>query len=304
MQQHTGQHLLSAMFQERFGLPTVSFHLGAEMCSIDLRGPQPTDEILEGAERAANRIVFEDRAVTVRYETQAQLAALRVRKEVEREGILRAIEIEGTDLQPCGGTHVNRTGQIGAVLVRRCTKIRQDWRVEFVCGERARSRARHDFVLVQRAAENLGCASEELPSATARALQERDSNYKNGRLLSQRLAAAEATLAVESTPVDEGNGLRVVARLVEGVQPEFMGAFAAELAKKDGFVALLARPESGELFFSQHPGVGRDMAELLKRVLEKAGGKGGGTRDAARGKLADARKAGEAITRAVGLLKG
>jgi len=145
MQQHTGQHLLSAMFQERFGLPTVSFHLGSEMCTIDLRGPEPTEEILEGAERAANQIIFEDQPVTVRYGTADELSQLGVRKEVEREGILRAIEIEGADLQPCGGTHVKRTGQIGLVLVRRCTKVRQDWRVEFVCGRRAERAARGFF---------------------------------------------------------------------------------------------------------------------------------------------------------------
>ena len=137
MQQHTGQHLLSAMFQERFGRPTVSFHLGTEICTIDLRGPEPTDEILEGAERAANQVIFEDRAVTVRYGTAAELSKLGVRKEVDRKGILRAIEIESADLQPCGGTHVKRTGQIGMLLVRRCAKVRQDWRVEFVCGGRA-----------------------------------------------------------------------------------------------------------------------------------------------------------------------
>src|ERR1700732_433877 len=128
MQQHTGQHLLSAMFQERFGRPTISFHLGAEICTIDLRGPEPTDEILEGAEHAANLIIQEDRPINVRYGTAEDLAELGVRKEVEREGILRAIEIEGADLQPCGGTHVNRTAQIGLTLVRRCTKMRQDWR--------------------------------------------------------------------------------------------------------------------------------------------------------------------------------
>src|SRR5229473_3766616 len=152
MQQHTGQHLLSAMFQERFGLPTLSFHLGAEICTVDLRGPEPSEEILEGAERAANQIIFENRPVNVRYGTADQLSRLGVRKEVDREGILRAIEIEAADLQPCGGTHVKSTGQIGVVLVRRCAKVRQDWRVEFICGGRAESVARHDFQLLRQTA--------------------------------------------------------------------------------------------------------------------------------------------------------
>src|SRR6202162_2936677 len=174
MQQHTGQHLLSAMFQERFGRPTVSFHLGTEVCTIDLRGPEPSEEILEGAERAANQAIFEDRPVNVRYGTADQLSQLGVRKEVDREGILRAIEIESADLQPCGGTHVKSTGQIGIVLVRRCSKVRQDWRVEFVCGGRAERIARHDFQLLLQTAVELSCAPEEIVSAASRALAERD----------------------------------------------------------------------------------------------------------------------------------
>src|ERR1700730_8542466 len=181
MQQHTGQHLISAMFQERYGRPTVSFHLGSEVCTIDVRGPEPTEEILEGAERAANQVVFEDRAIAVRYGTAQQFAELGVRKEVERDGILRAIEIEGADLQPCGGTHLKRTAQIGMLLVRRCTKVRQDWRVEFACGRRAERIAREDFLLLRRAAERLNCAYDEVPDAAARAASERDAHFKDFR---------------------------------------------------------------------------------------------------------------------------
>src|SRR5215469_256473 len=137
MQQHTGQHLLSAVFQERFGLVTVSFHMGEALSTIDLRGPQPSPLVLEGAARAANAIIFEDREIGTRYGTAEQFAELGVRKQVDRQGILRAIEIAGIDLQPCGGTHLRRTGQLGLILIRGCSKIRQGWRVEFLCGGRA-----------------------------------------------------------------------------------------------------------------------------------------------------------------------
>jgi alanyl-tRNA synthetase len=295
MQQHTGQHLLSAMFLERFGRPTVSFHLGAELSTIDLRGPEPSEEILEGAQRAANRIVFENRAVTVRYGTAEDLARLGVRKEVEREGILRAIEIEGADLQPCGGTHVERTGQIGTLLVRRCTKMRQDWRVEFVCGARAERVARQDFLRLRAASEKLDCPPEDLAAAADRAVSDRDANFKRTRALLQRLAEIEAAQALREVAADSG-GARVVQRVFDLVEVEYLGFFAAEIAKAERAIAFLASSVSGDLIFAQHPTTAKDMGAIFKQVVAKIGGKGGGSRDFCRGRLSDPSKTEAALT--------
>jgi len=286
MQQHTGQHLLSAMFQERFGRPTVSFHLGAELSSIDLRGAEPTAEILEGAERAANRIIFEDRPINVRYGTQEQLAQMGVRKEVDRTGILRAIEIEGADLQPCGGTHVHRTAQIGTLLVRRCTKMRQDWRVEFACGARSERLARNDFRLLARAAATLGCAADDIASAAARIVAERDTNFREIRSLLQRLAELEATSALQSPSTGSGTPI-IVRAFDETTHADYPGFFSTQLAKAEGVVALVGLKGGGQVIFSQHPSVGKDMNALLKRTFEQFPGKGGGNRDFARGRLTD-----------------
>src|SRR6266852_2749333 len=302
MQQHTGQHLLSAMFQERFGRPTVSFHLGEGLCTIDVRGPEPTDEILEGAERAANQVIAEDRPVTVRYGTAEQFAELGVRKKVQRSGILRAIEIEGADLQPCGGTHVARTSQIGILVVRRCSKIRQDWRVEFACGRRVVRMARHDFQPLRRASEQLGCAPEDLPAAVQRAVSERDAHFKSVRALSERLAEADAAFALRSVDPD-AHGVRVIARVFnENTQPEHLGYFATQLAKSVKTVALLGRSACGHLIFAQHPSASNDMNAILKEVLAQFPGKGGGTRDFVRGRLNDPTQAEKAVALAVKLL--
>jgi alanyl-tRNA synthetase len=303
MQQHTGQHLLSAMFQERYGRLTVSFHLGTEVCTIDLRGPEPTEEVLEGAERAANQFIFEDRVVTVRYGTAEQLAQLGVRKAVERSGILRAIEIEGVELQSCGGTHVRSTGQIGLVLTRRCTKIRQDWRVEFVCGGRAEQAARSDFHLLRKAAERLSCAPEDLVGSVSRALAERDANFKRIRVLLERLASAEASLALQATATN-GDGLRVISRVFGDVAQEYLGFFGTAITKTEKTAALLGLTDGGDLLFAQHPSLGKDMNALLKQVFEKFGGKGGGTRDFARGKLGNAAQVESALALAREKLSG
>jgi alanyl-tRNA synthetase len=236
----------------------------------------------------------------VRYGTADQLSALGARKEVEREGILRAIEIEAADLQPCGGTHVKRTGQIGVVLVRGCSKVRQDWRVEFVCGGRAERLARHDYELLRQAAERLSCATEDLVSAASRVVAERDANFKSLRSAQQRLAEAEAALALQATPPDR-NGLRVVARCFEGVPADYLGFFATELSKSQKAIALLAA-EGGHLLFAQHPSASKDMSALLKQVLENVGGKGGGTRDFARGRLLDESHVEKAVSLATELL--
>jgi alanyl-tRNA synthetase len=295
MQQHTGQHLLSAMFQERFGRPTVSFHLGSDLCTIDLRGPEPTEEILEGAERAANQVISEDRPITVRYGTAEQFAEMGVRKEVQRSGILRAIEIEGADLQPCGGTHVKSTAQIGITLVRRCTKMRQDWRVEFVCGRRAARVARHEFQLLHRAAEELGCAPGDVPASARRAISKRDSHFKNIRALLQQVAEADAAAALQSANTDRG-GMRVIARVFgEETQPEYLISLATHIAKSEKAVALLGMSADGQVIFAQNASVGKDMSALLKEVFAQFAGKGGGTRDFARGKLSDAAQAEKAV---------
>jgi alanyl-tRNA synthetase len=303
MQQHTGQHLLSAMFQERFGLPTVSFHLGAEACTIDLRGGEPSRDQLFGAQRAANKIIFEERPVNVRYGTREQLARLGVRKEVEREGLLRAIEIETADLQPCGGTHVKSTGQIGMILVRGCSKVRQDWRVEFVCGGRAEKFAAADYDRQRLLMGVLGCGLEELPAATEKLVAERDAHFKSLRTTVQQLAEARAAQVVAATvPGTDGN--RVVAISLQGVHPELLLPLATEIAKNERAIALLVLEESGQLVFAQHPAAGKDLAAVLKTVLAAHPGKGGGSKDFVRAKLTEAKASAAALEIAKRMVAG
>jgi alanyl-tRNA synthetase len=301
MQQHTGQHLLSAMFNERFGLPTVSFHLGSDLCTIDLRGPEPSADALGGAQRAANRIVFENRPITVRYGTADEFAQQGVRKEVDREGILRAIEIAGADLQPCGGTHVKSTGQIGLVLIRRCTKIRQDWRVEFVCGARAERMASADFQLLRDIADRLSCAPEESLGAIEKAAGERDAHFKSLRAALQLLAEARARLLVAGTAAGP-NGVRVVAEVLRDENPELLLPLATELAKNEKTVALLIHGFTGQIVFAQATGAGKDLPVLLRQVLATYPGKGGGALDFVRAKLVDPTQSQAALSAACRLL--
>src|SRR5216684_1474843 len=286
MQQHTGQHLLSAVFQERFGLVTVSFHLGETVSTIDLKGPQPSPLILEGAARAANTVIFEDREITVRYGTAEEFAGQGVRKPVDRKGVLRVIEITGIDLQPCGGTHLRHTGQLGFILIRGCTKIRQDWRVEFVCGGRAESVARKDADLIAQISAQLKCAPQDLQSGVERVQREREALAKRVKSLLPRVAESDAAaLLAASSAAPHPGDIRIVAELLEGAEPDYLQDLGSSLAKTENVIALLADRQTGHVVFAQHPKAAKDMNSLLKKVFQQFPGKGGGTKDFARGAL-------------------
>src|SRR6202166_4891380 len=302
MQQHTGQHVLSAVFHSRFALPTISFHLGSDICTIDVRGREPTQEILDSAMAASNDVVYADRMVNVKYGSAEELAAAGVRKTVERSGTLRAIEMEALELQPCGGTHVQRTGQIGMIFVRGVSRIRQDWRVEFACGRRAERLAREDFATLKAVAQRLNCAPQEAAATAERAVAERDAHYKTAKAGIQKLAEMDARAAVQEIQIG-ADGFRLIAKLFDSDPPDYVQAFAREVAQTGNTVALLVHTESGQIFFSQHPTAKKDMNALLNESLKQVTGKGGGSRDSARGRLADPQRASEFLTFATTALR-
>jgi len=302
MQQHTGQHVLSAVFHSRFALPTISFHLGVDLCTIDVRGREPRQEILDAAMAVANDVVYADRMVNVKYGSAEELAAAGVRKTVERRGTLRAIEIEALELQPCGGTHVQRTGQIGMILVRGVSRIRQDWRVEFACGRRAERLAREDFATLRAVAQRLNCSPQEAVTAAERAVTERETHYKRSKASIQRIAEMDARAAVQEIQIG-ADGLRLIAKLFDSDSPEYVQTFAREAAQTENTVAVLAHTESGQIFVSQHPTAKKDMNALLAESLKKVAGKGGGSRDSARGRLADPQRASEFLIIAAAVLR-
>lgn len=280
IQQHTGQHLISAAFLELFRFSTVSFHLGRDVSTIDLAAPSVVPRHLEEAERLANRAIFEDRPVRVSFASAAQLAEAGIRKAVERAGLLRVVEIEGFDRQPCGGTHAQRTGQVGLLLLRRLEKQKQNWRVEFVCGFRAWRVARRDYAALSEAAGAISCGLPEVPAMVAKTLEERQAAQRERQRLLERLAEMEArTLAASCGGTVE--------HVFEDADAGYLRLVAARLAAQLGTRALLGTRAGGHVVFAQSAGMAGDMNALLRETLARAGGKGGGSKDFAQGTVPD-----------------
>lgn len=298
MQQHTGQHLLSAAFIELFKFPTVSFHLGRDISTIDLEARSVVPRHLEEAERHVAQVIFEDRAISVSFATAQQLAASGVRKAVTREGLLRVIEIEGFDRQPCGGTHLTRTGQAGLLLIRKCEKQKQNWRVEFVCGFRALAAARGDFAALGAAAEQLSCGLPEVPAMIGKTIEERRTAQRAAKQLQERAAKYEADALLAEGAQTRSDGTRVVVAVFEEAEPSYLGIVAARLVAQPRVQALLATRAGGAVVFAQSEGLPADLGALLRETLAHAGGKGGGTKQFAQGSVPEASKLEEILARA------
>ena len=285
MQQHSGQHVLSAAFVERYGMPTVSFHMGDEYCSIDLAAPVlSVDQVVE-AEKLANRIVFENRAVQIRYVSRAEAEQLGLRKlpPAERDP-LRLIEVTGFDRSACGGTHVGATGQIGAILLRKTEKVKQGMRVEFVCGARAICIARRDHAALNESATLFSAQLWDVPNQIRKSFDDLKVLRKQSEDALDQLAEAMATAALQEQ-AEERNGLRVMVRVFSDRDLNFAKLFAQKAVRGGvpavALVASTADPPG--LVFAQSTGGATDMGALLKQVLLSVGGRGGGSRDFAQG---------------------
>jgi alanyl-tRNA synthetase len=291
IQQHTGQHLLSAAFLKLFKFPTVSFHLGREICTIDLGAPSVVPRHLEEAERLASRTVFDDRPIAVSFREKEELAGLGVRKQVDREGTLRIIEIEGFDIQPCGGTHAARTGQVGAILVRKLERQKQYWRVEFVCGERAIAAARADFDTLGAAAREIGCGMTEVPAMVTKMIEERKTAHRERSQLAGRLAELEAAALL-------ARGEKTIVHAFDAGDPAFLRQVAARLAAAPDVRVVIASRAARQFVFAQAKDLGGDMGRALRDVLGPAGGKGGGSKEFAQGTVPEAANIDELLTQA------
>jgi len=280
MQQHTGQHLLSATLIEMFGAPTVSFHLGAESSTIDIAGALEPEQLRE-AERRANQIVFENRPVTISFRHSSE--DLGLRKPTEREGEVRIISIQDLDRSACGGTHVRATGEIGPILLRKLDRIRGNLRIEFVCGGRAVARARADFEALSQIARVFSAAIDDAPAMVETQREKLQASEKATRRLATELAESKGReLYAETAPGEDG--IRRVLRRVESLTEESRAEAQSFTASGPAiFLAVAENPPAILLAASKDSGV--HAGDLLKRALAEAGGRGGGNPTLAQGSV-------------------
>ena len=298
MQQHSGQHLLSAAFLRECGARTVSFHLGAESSTIDLAIDALTDGQIARVERLSNEIIAQNRTVSLRtverQEAERLLAAGVLRKLPEREGAIRMIEIADFDLNACGGTHVRATGEIGGLLIRKVEKAGKSIRVEFLCGLRAIDAARRDFETLTSASNLLSSAAARLPEAISRLQAESKSAAKEKESLLEEIArhvAAEMVSQRQQVLAEAEGPLPLITRTFPDHDLTFLKLLARNIARlSPESISLLAstQVEPAQIVLARGAAATLHCGNTLREELAALGARGGGSADMAQGAVPSA----------------
>jgi alanyl-tRNA synthetase len=290
MQQHSGQHLLSAVIYRQLGAATVSFHLGEMTSTIDLSRETISPEELERVEDAVNEIIAENRPVTMRTiprgEAEMLLAAGTLLKLPDREGDIRLIEIDEIDVNACGGTHVDATGQIGGLLIRGTERVRQGVRVEFTCGLRAVVTARRDLATLTRTAAALSVGRLDLADSVDRLLAEAKVANKARQRLTEELAAYHAASLLFELPQQPGR--KVFRRIFADHDAAYLKLLASRMtAAAVGTCVLVAsaHEEPARVILAASSDVKIDCGALLREALAAYGLRGGGSPGMAQGQI-------------------
>ncbi len=282
MQQHSGQHVLSAAFEKQLDADTVGFHLGAEVSTVDVAVAHLAPTAAAQVEELANQVVWEDRPVSARFVSPTELGTLPLRRAPTVTGPVRIVDIAGFDVNPCGGTHVAHTGEIGLIKIVRLDYRGDETRVEFLCGGRALHDYRVKNALVGQLSSLLTVGHRELEQAVQRLQSEARQLQQELRRARKQLLRSEAAELAE-TAVSHGP-YRLAWRALAQRDPDEVRALAQDLAQRFGVVALLAGVgERTHLCFARAEGEGPDVAALLQEACAQLGGKGGGQPHIAQG---------------------
>src|ERR1051326_1869956 len=300
LQQHTGQHILSAAFVRLFSAPTHSFRVLEDECEIDVELPAPTDELIEPTVDLPNQIIWESRPIRIQQVTAAAATSLPLRKEPARAGELRVIEIDDFDLTPCGGTHAKSTGEVGIIGVRGWERAKGLARIQFMAGLRLLADYRKVNRTAREVAELFSAGRDDTaPLVTKllernRTLQHRVEELEESVCRSEaeeliKNAMHESQVAIQSESTVKAGGPKatpiVIARTFDNRSADSLKLLGLALIKHANVVALLGSrdDETARLFFARSADAAGDMNELMRAACATIDGRGGGKPEIAQG---------------------
>ncbi len=289
MQQHSGQHLLSAACVALLDRPTIGFHLSPDSVTIDLPGPPPTPADLDAVLDFCQAVIGENRPITSAIYPAEAAASLPLRKPPAVAGPVRVVEIADLDWSACGGTHIAATAAIGSLIVTRVERRGGEARLHFACGDRAAADHRRRLAITQTLAERLTTGLDDLPAAISRVQEEATRARTALRQAEALLLEQEAARLLAAAPVIAGQ--RFVRSQIEGDDPAALNRLLGALTTAGDCVAALgwAGPDgTGPRWAAARSAdLALDLRQALPAVQAIAGARGGGKPDLIQGGAPD-----------------
>jgi len=273
MQQHAGQHILTAAFVELFDAQTVSFHLGSEHVTIDIAVDTLTEQQLIAAEIRANEIILENRPIETTWITENELSDFNLRKEVAVTGDIRLVIIPDYDYNGCGGTHPTSTGQVNAIKILGTEKMKGNVRVSFVCGQRVLNELAMRKRVLGDVARQLSVPEVDAATALAKILSAQKHTEK------ALVAAKEELLTYEAKALVSSSSGLVAAAFQQRTMQDLQKLARTIVSEQEDMVTLLVSESEGKLQFVAARGkhVSKSMKAIAEKALPLINGKGGGS---------------------------
>lgn len=284
MQQHLGQHILSAAFIELFNGNTSSFHLGKENCTIDIDKVLAENEV-EEAEALANKIILDNLRVEFLLPTRSELKKLPLKKTLPKtEEQIRIVKIGDIDYNPCCGLHFNSTIEVQLIKIKKWEKNKASTRIEFVCGKRAVDYfiIRHKFA--STICSTLKCNENEVLDRIEKLSTDLNAANNENKILKSQVADYEIKAMIESA--EKVNNFNVVKTIYSNVDLKYANLIGNKLTSFDNVIALIAvkNNDTANLLFMCSKNIkGISMGSLLKDAITLIDGRGGGSDFSAQG---------------------
>ncbi|WP_077617943.1 alanyl-tRNA editing protein [Bacillus sinesaloumensis] len=271
MQQHTGQHLLSAICIDEYDAHTSSFHLGKDNVTIDLSVPEFSDEQLKHIENQVNKEIFANRDINTYFVTKEQAGTLPLRKMPEVEGNeIRIVEIDGIDTSACAGTHVSRTGELGIMKLLKTEKSKGNTRVSFIFGGRALKDYQTTHTILTSLATQHSTNREGLAEKIAKIEIENKHYQKEIEELKEKL---NQFLAQELIQTHEGS---IISKSFEDKSLKELQGIAKQIHEATNQCVIFTTTHENKLLISHSGSFPVQCGQLFKQELKSYNGKGGG----------------------------
>lgn len=305
MQHHTGQHLLSQAFIQILKTPTISIHLGEDICNIEIVKKELTQEEVDQVEDLANNIIYQNKPINVYYVDESDINEINLRRPPKKKGNegIRVVEIEGFDTSACGGTHASNTGEIGIIKIIGWEKYKGNIKVDFICGLRALRDYRFKNIAIKNIATKFSAKDKQIEEIIYKSINDSKENLKELSNVKKELAFYKAKELVNDCETYKNYNMVVKHFEIDDIF--FLKLIAQELIENNNTIGLLSTNinDKTNLIFCCNSSIKVNMNKYLSEIMKHINGKGGGKPNLVQGSGDKSTKLNEIIDNTVSLIK-